>query len=244
MDFMTLFFILLGFIGLVAIIMILSNSNSPEQSSLPQEKIEGTDFIPSQMYMGSDGRSGIAVNEQRQQLCLLNTPSSRPRRISCSELVGSVVVKNGEVLEQGLRSAPEEIVLFHQERQRKLQDYLRQLHQDPTGRSNQQIDLIVIVHDAEDPFHTVNLLDMDTKVGGILFEKAMSTARHWHSLLDGLLLEADQFDQAQPDEPTEESSAPDPLIMELERLHTLVEKNILTQEEFSLQKEKLLASKS
>jgi hypothetical protein len=33
---------------------------------------------------------------------------------------------------------------------------------------------------------------METKVGGILFEKALTTSRHWHYVLDGLILQADQ----------------------------------------------------
>lgn len=243
MDFIVIFFSLLVIGGVVAIVLSIP-SKSPEQTPTLQEKIEGTDFTPSQMFMGSDGKSGIAVNEQQQQLCLINALSSRPRRISCSQLVGSLMVKNGEILEQGLRSAPDGIVNFHEGLQRKLQHHVHNLNHDPTGRSNQRIDLIVIIHDQDDPFHTVNMLDMDTKIGGILFEKAMSTARHWHSVLDGLLLQADRFVQVQEEEISQPPPSTEALETELKRLHNLVEQNILTQEEFNLHKDKLLAAKS
>ena len=34
---------------------------------------------------------------------------------------------------------------------------------------------------------------METKEGGILFEKAISTAKHWQYVLEGLILQADQL---------------------------------------------------
>ena len=64
-----------------------------------------------------------------------------------------------------------------------------------THGSNQRIDVLAVIHDQDDPFHVVNFLDMETKEGGILFEKAMSTATHWHYVLDGLILQADHLAQ-------------------------------------------------
>ena len=41
------------------------------------------------------------------------------------------------------------------------------------------------------------IIDKETKEGGLLFEKAMSTARHWHNVLDGIILQADQISRLQ-----------------------------------------------
>ncbi len=242
MDFLVLFFILLGIFSLIAIILSLQ-SKAPEHTPI-REKIEGTEFIPSQMFMGGDGQSGIAVNESQRRLCLLNTPSSPPRQLSCSQLVGTLVVKNGEIIEQGIRSAPQRLVTFHRELQRKLHGHIRHMHHNPSNPTNQQIDLIVIVHDTHNPFHTVNMLDMDTKEGGILFEKALGTARHWHSLLDGLLLQADRMMDSQTEHPSQETEKSDGVTEELDRLHGLVEKQVLTQDEFNLHKQQLLGTES
>ncbi len=242
MDFTVVFLILVGVIGLGAIFMILHSK--PPEKALPQEKIEGTNFIPSQMFMGSDGLSGIAVNEQQQTVCLLGLPSATPRILSSTQLVGSLVVKNSEILEQGVRSVPEDLPKWFEQQQRSLQRHINQLNHDPTGRSNQRIDLIAILHDPEDPFHTVNTLDMDTKEGGILFEKALGTARHWHAILDGLLLQADQFVNVRQKTMPSDSLPQEAVLAELERLQGLVEQKILTQQEFNLQKNKLLATKA
>ena len=242
MDITLIFLILVGVLGLGALFMIL-NPKAPEKT-IPQEKIEGTNFIPSQMFMGSDGLSGIAVNEQQQQICLLGLPSSTPRILSSTQLVASLVVKNSEILEQGVRSIPEDIPKWFEQQQRNLQKHINELNHDPTARSNQRIDLIVILNDQEDPFHTVNTLDMDTKEGGILFEKALSTARHWHAILDGLLLQADQFVNVQQEEISSDSPSQEAVLAELERLHGLVERKVLTQQEFTVQKNKLLAAKA
>ena len=42
-----------------------------------------------------------------------------------------------------------------------------------------------------------------TKANGILFEKALITAKHWHNVLDGLILQADQQGQMAPEIPME-----------------------------------------
>jgi hypothetical protein len=65
----------------------------------------------------------------------------------------------------------------------------------------------VIVHDQENPIHIVNFLDMETKEGGILFEKAISTAKHWQYVLEGLILQADQLARFQSEITQEEKVA-------------------------------------
>ena len=60
-------------------------------------------------------------------------------------------------------------------------------------KDNQRIDLMVWIHDEDEPFHVVNFLNMETEEGGILFEKYLDTATHWHKVLNGLILQADQL---------------------------------------------------
>ncbi len=55
--------------------------------------------------------------------------------------------------------------------QQQIQDRIGPGDTPQLSGSNQCIDLIVAVHDEEEPLHVVNFLDMETKVGGILYEK-------------------------------------------------------------------------
>ena len=191
---------LLLFCGLVVIIIIVGlffilghTHNEPKQSA---KRIEGLNFIPSQMYMGSDGLGGLAVNERTHQICLFKSTSSPPRLFPIADLIGSFLIKNGELVGEGKRSYPKEIVTFGKELHRQKESLIKNLDISSTN-SNQRIDLLVAVHDPEEPILAVNFLDMETKKGGILFEKAMSTATHWHYVLDGLILEADRVAQLQ-----------------------------------------------
>jgi hypothetical protein len=184
------------FLGLVVAITIgslfLILGQTPRHQPVSAKEIEGTSFIPSQMFMGSDGLSGLAVNERTQQICLLGNPSHAPRILPTTQLLGTFLILNGELIGEGKRSHPEEAVNFLQKNEAARQSQFAQLNGPGSPRGNQRIDLVVTVLDEIDPYHMVNFLDMETKVGGILFEKALTTSRHWHYVLDGLILQADQ----------------------------------------------------
>jgi len=131
------------------------------------------------------------------QIFLFTSPSTPPRLLRITDLIGSYLIKNGEVLGEGKRCYPEEILTFLSEIQSPTEDLIKSLHIESSQEPNQRIDLFVVVHDQDNPIHVVNFLDMETKEGGILFEKAISTARHWQYVLEGLILQADQLAQFQ-----------------------------------------------
>jgi len=184
------------FLGLVVTITIgglfFILSQTPGHQHVSAKKIEGPSFIPSQMFMESDGLSGLAVNERTRQICLFGSPSHAPRILPIAQLLGTFLIHNGELIGEGKRSRPNEAVSFLQENERTKQSQIAQLHPPDSPSSNHRIDLVVTVLDDINPYHVVNFLDMETKVGGILFEKALTTSKHWHYVLDGLILQADQ----------------------------------------------------
>ena len=93
-------FLFLGFgIGITIIIggIFFILSHNPQGQNTSTKAIEGTDFFPSQMFMGNDGLGGLAVNERTRQLCLFTSPSSSPRLFPIADLVGSYLIKNGQI---------------------------------------------------------------------------------------------------------------------------------------------------
>jgi hypothetical protein len=242
MDFLLMFFVFWVFFVLGAIVLILSLSPSGKKE--PQKPITGTNFIPSQMFMSNDGLCGLAVNDQKLRLCLLKNPEIPPQLLPISGLVGSFLVKNGEILGERLRTGPNALITFQTVMHSNVKRLISSWQTTASPHDNQRIDLIVLTHDESDPLHVVNFLDMETKEGGILYEKALSTATHWHAMLNELILHADQQArlQAEPDQEETES----PLVSvadELEKLGDLVEKKLMTPQEFTIHKEKLLAAK-
>ncbi|MGP0592573.1 hypothetical protein ACTRXD_08515 [Nitrospira sp. T9] len=212
MDFALMFMVLVVYLALGAI--MLTVSLSPKTKNKKEEtRIQGTSFIPSQMFMGTDGVGGIAVNDQTLKICLLHSAAVPPRLIHISSLVGSFLVKNGEVLRETLRTFPKSLISFQELMHPNAERLIKSWQNSPSQKDNQRIDLMVWIHDEDEPFHVVNFLNMETKEGGILFEKSLDTATHWHKVLNGLILQADQLaclqmgsDQDDTEQPTKDSA--------------------------------------
>lgn len=113
MDFTMMFVVLLVCLAFGAIMLTVS-MGPPTKNKKEESRIQGTSFIPSQMFMGTDGVGGIAVNDQTFQICLLHSPAVPPRLIHISSLVGLFLVKNGEVLNETLRTAPKSLISFQE----------------------------------------------------------------------------------------------------------------------------------
>lgn len=224
MDFTQIFVVLLVCFTLWAIVLTLSLS-PPAKKKREENRIQGTSFIPSQMFMDSDGLGGIAVNDHTLNICLIHTPAVPPRFFHISSLVGSLLVNNGEVLQETLRTGPTALVLFQQLRLSNAERLINSWQTSSPQKDNQRIDLIVWIHDEDEPFHVVNFLNMETKKGGILYEKALGTATHWHNVLEGLILQADQHARLQPELDEEGTESPLASVAdELDKLGDLVEK--------------------
>lgn len=187
--------------------IIFAFSLNPRRQNTSAKKIEGTNFTPSQMFMGKDNLGGLAVNEHTHQICFFTSPSAPPRLLPITDLIGSYLINNGEVLGEGKRSEPEEIMTFLNEIQSTTEDLIKSLHIQSSHGPSQRIDLLVVVHDQDEPIHVVNFLDMETKEGGILFEKAISTAKHWQYVIEGLILQADQLASVQSETTPEKETA-------------------------------------
>ena len=244
MDFTLIFVVLLVCLTLGAIVLTLSLS-PPAKKKKEETPIHGTSFIPSQMFMGSDGLGGIAVNDQTLQICLLHTPAVPPRLLHISSLVGSFLVKNGETLQETLRTDPKALISFQKLMHSNAERLIKSWQTSSPQKDNQRIDLIVWIHDENEPFHVVSFLNMETKEGGILYEKSLGTATYWNNILDGLIQQADQHARQQPESDESETESPSASVAdELEKLGDLVEKQIMTPQEFIIQKEKLLAGKT
>lgn len=202
-----MFVVLLVCLALGAIVLTLSLGPSTKNKK-EENQIQGTSFIPSQMFMGTDGLGGIAVNDQTLKICLLHLPEAPTRILHISSLVGSFLVKNGEVLQETLRTGPKALISFQKLMHSNAERLIKSWQASSSQKDNQRIDLIVWIHDEDEPFHVVNFLNMETKEGGILYEKSLGTATHWHKVLDGLILQADQLACLQRESPQDDTEQP------------------------------------
>ena len=230
--------------------VLLLQLGAPFTKTMSESSSVGSqDFIPSQMYLDNGGSGGIAINEGTKKLCLMKSAEAPPRYLFFTELLASGVLKNGVFLDQTTRTNPTDIIEVIRELEGSLKATLSTEAHDPSQRNRtQKIDLCLVINDKEDPIQLINFLDMDAKEGGVIYDKALNNVKHWHHLLSELINQADNqalsitYDakllpgnESQTNLPS--ASGAD----ELTKLSTLLEKQLITQEEFNTQKERLLA---
>ena len=246
----------MGFALIFAVILIvillgvlLLHLGTPSTKKASESSDIGTqDFVPSQMYLDNGGSGGIAINEVTKKFCLMKSAESPPRYLSCTELLASGVLKNGAFLDQTTRTNPKELIDVVLGKLKEITD--AEASGPSSSTQTQKIDLCLVINDKDDPTHLINFLDMDAKEGGVIYDKALNNVKHWHHLLSEFINQADNQTISGTYEaalsPSNENpanhSASSPTD-ELSNLSVLLEKRLITQEEFDTQKERLLAAK-
>ena len=241
-----LIFALILIVLLVGVLLLHLGAPSTKKTS-DSSNIGTQDFVPSQMYLDNGGSGGIALNEVTKKLCLMKSAEAPPRYLSYTELLASGVLKNGVFLDQTTRTNPKEIIDVIQD---QLKATLASEANDPLPKNQtQKIDLCLVINDKDDPIHLINFLDMDAKEGGVIYDKALNNVKHWHHLLSELINQADNqtlsttYDAELPRGNENRTNPIASTADELTNLSALLEKRLITQEEFNTQKERLLAAK-
>ncbi len=104
----------------------------------------------------------------------------------------------------------------------------------------------IIVNRTSSPVHDINFMNVEGKKQGFIYTDAMQLARHWHGLMEVLIKRSDSEDAAKGGDLVFEST---PAITnrsiadELTKLSELKKQGLLTDEEFSAEKAKLLSYK-
>jgi hypothetical protein len=104
-----------------------------------------------------------------------------------------------------------------------------------------QIDLNIIVNDTSSPQLMITMFKSGIN-SPVDKKPAMDNARHWHNLISILIHQADLEDEKQENYQGSQTSAGGNLsiAVEIEKLGSLLEKGLLTREEFEQQKNNLL----
>ena len=231
-------FVAVLFILVVGVLLLHVVATPPKKEPAPDIHTS-MEFIPSQMYLDSGGGNGIAINEAAKQVCFMRSAEAASRRLPYTDLLAAVVSNNGNVLLHKSRTNPGEIAaLARQFESQAIKMAASEANGPSQYHQTQKIDLWIAVRDQEEPIYSVNFLDMEAKEGGMIYEKAVNNAKHWHGLLSELIALADV--QSHSVDRANEPQALSPAD-ELTKLSTLLEKQLITKQEFDTQKQKLLA---
>lgn len=207
------------------------------------------DFSASQKIMTRDLKSGLAVDEQRKKVCLINVNQAvvKVRVISHRDLVSSELFEDGTTITKTSRSSQIAGALIGGLAAGGVGTIIGGLSgKTVTSGKVKRIDLRLIVNDTKNPLHDITFLNAPFGDGvskdQLVYQNAMQQARHWHGLIEVLIKQADSEDRARTSQESPRTP-PKSIADELKKFADLRESGILSSDEFEEQKLKLLGQR-
>ncbi len=153
------------------------------------------DFEISQQFMSVDGKSGIAIDDRRKKVCLIENTSGKiidSRVVDYKELLSSEIYEDGQTVMRTSRSSQIGGALVGG----LLLGGVGAVVGGLSGKSVaadkvKRIELIITVYDTVKPLHILTFLDIENNKGGFVHKEAMNKTRHWHAMVDVLIKQAD-----------------------------------------------------
>jgi len=245
MDFWgwVLLIVAIGIVGAIAQVVPLSN-----KKKAMEEKLKSLpEFSPTQRIMGNNGDAGLAIDEERKKIVLIkNSPAGVDLKpITYRDVLSSEIFVDGETITKTARGSQLGGALIGGLALGGVGAIIGGLSgKTRSSEKVKRIDLRITVNDTKSPLHDINFMDIEGKKDGIIYKSAMDQARHWHGLIAVLIKMADNEDARKEDfesSSEEKGGGTESLADELSKLSDLRDKGVLSEEEFSIQKQKLLS---
>jgi hypothetical protein len=241
MDFWTLIIIIVVGAIVVAVIRAINTSNKKKEMDDHLGRIE--DFSATQKVMGSDGSTGLAIDEQRKKICLIDhrLQSITNRVFLYKDLLSSEIFEDDATVTKTVRSSQLGAVLIGGLALGGVGAVIGGLSgKTQTSGKVRKVDLRLTVNDTNNPLHDINFINLETKKDGILYKLAIQQARHWHGLIEVLIKRADIEDKAAINTNDILKLPSGSVADELKKLAELRDAGVLSVDEFQQQKSRLL----
>lgn len=213
------------------------------------------EFTATQQIFGNDGNTGLAYDESRKQICLLTRNpligDYRSPLAVTTRIIGYKDILSVELSEDG--TTVTKTARLNQAVGMLVGGFLLggagALIGGLSGKTVtsagkvKRIDIRLLVNDEKNPIHDINFMNIEVKKGGLIYVQAMKQARHWHCLIEVLIKQADAQEKV-PLPPTTSPmmSVPPSIADELKKLGELRDAGILSNDEFLMQKSKMLST--
>ena len=146
------------------------------------------DFLPTQKIIGSDAKTGIALDESREKICLFyrHNGSLASRIASYNEIISSEIVEDGTTITKSGASVGRALVGG------VLLGGVGAVVGGLSGKKESsekinKIELQIIMNDTTRPIHRVNFLSRPSEKDESFYKNAMEKALHWHGLIRVLI---------------------------------------------------------
>jgi hypothetical protein len=235
-EWVALFF---GVFIVAAIIQIITISN--RKSSMETGISTLPDFNATQKFMGNNGVSGIAIDEERKKICLIRyeADSSKLDVFAYRDLLSSEIFEDGNTITSTSRTSQIGGALLGGLALGGVGAMIGGLSGKTTSTQKpKRIDLRITVNRTDAPIHDINFMDTESAKDGIGYTVAMQQARHWHGLIAVLIRRADQQDSAKLSATS--GSIATSVSDEIRKLAQLRDEGLISTDEFVAQKARLL----
>lgn len=245
MDLLTwcaIIFIIFGIYGIAQGVEI-SEEISKKRKAIETNLSDIPDFTVTQKVIGVDATTGLAIDEARKKVCLID---HRKQDVSCriftyEDLLSSELFEDGLTITKTVRSSQIGAALIGGVALGAVGAIIGGLSGKTTvSEKVKRIDLRLTVNDTQSPVHDVNFLNGEMTHESPIYQSAVKTSRHWQGLIEVLIKRADMEDR----ENLASMSQTPPISVadELKKLADLRDSGVLSAEEFQQQKAKLLGS--
>lgn len=214
------------------------------QIDIAYKELENINFTVSQKHIGKDNKTSLAIDENSQKIGLIE--GNKQKTFSYRDILQSEIIEDGVQITTTSRSSQIGGALIGSVLAGGVGAIIGGLSaRQIASEEFKKIDLRIIVNDTQNPVFVLNFMnqeDFPVKQASPIYKEAIEKANRWHYLISVLIKKADQEDQLtqEKERRSENNSSTSSVAEELLKLSTLVKEGMITQEEFNVQKAKIL----
>lgn len=237
------------FVAIVLGLGILAGIGEIKREKRLEEKLAALkDFTPTQKIMETEGRYGVAIDERRNKLCLIDAQYAKDIILDVlpyKDLLAVEIFEDGSTVTRTSRTSQIGGALIGGLALGGVGAIIGGLSGKTISSGKvKRVDLRLTVNRTDSPCHNVNILNEEVKKTSSKYSRAIEKARRWHSILRVAIHRADEEDRSRErfsatndGDVTEKTSVAD----ELRKLVDLKTEGVLSDEEFAAQKARLLS---
>ncbi len=240
------FWIVVAVVAIIGYVILMIVREAQRRKACEHSFSCVNDFAPTQQLTGCDGKSGLAVDEYQEKICLMKSLMGEhfPVVVSYADIVSVEIHEDGQSVTKTVRSSQVMGALVGG----AIAGGAGFIVGGLSGKTRsddkvKRIDLRLVVDNTGDPLHFVTLLNLEVKRGGILYEQAMNKALHWKGVIDIAIRRADRdYQERLATLAPEPAPLPSSVADELKKLAELRDASVLSAHEFENAKLRLLGA--
>ena len=229
-------------IGTVIYLSMYASSNTKPENDEDEKKIRMklasmANFDATQKVSSWLGTDTLAIDEQREKISFCFTKENW-KTVECKvydyrDILGVEILENGtSIIKTSRNNQLEDTALGGHTRSKYNEGGIR------------HIVLKIVLNDIKFPMYTLYLYEEIVGLGieptSIAYKKIIMEAQKWHSLISILFHQTDKEDNAKEHKDNIEANNNLSIADEIIKLKSLADENIITENEYSVQKDKLL----